>query len=146
MIPFEADLARALLIVDEEDPGIFNEIAINETAIRPIAAAIVRVLATDPEMVTALAIANEGADDHSHGLEQRGEIVPIEIDEIEMRWASQWNESDDGEVRAWRADVAALIDEVRRLNFVSNAYFEAMVKRSEDAQLLAARLAEKETT
>src|SRR5690348_5823136 len=46
---------------------------------------------------------------------QRGALAPIDIDEIEMRWASQWNESDDGEVRAWRADVARLIDEVRML-------------------------------
>lgn len=47
-----------------------------------------------------------------------------------MRWASQWNQSDDGEVRAWRDDVAALIDEVRRLRRVSNGYFEEMVRRT----------------
>lgn len=60
----------------------------------------------------------------------RGEPPPIDLDGIEMRWASQWNESDDGEVRAWRTDVAALIDEVHRLRRVSNGYFEEMVRRT----------------
>lgn len=67
----------------------------------------------------------------------RGEMPPIDLDGIEMRWASQWNESDDGEIRAWRDDVAALIDEVRRLRAVSADYFEEMVRRG-DSTLLAA--------
>jgi len=68
--------------------------------------------------------------DALHGESRRGDLVPIDLDAIEMRWASQWNESDDGEVRAWRDDVAALIDEVRRLRHVSNGYYEAMVART----------------
>jgi len=66
-------------------------------------------------------------------MKPRGEPLPIDLDGIEMRWASQWNESDDGEVRAWRDDVAALIDEVRRLRQVANVYFEEMVRRGGSA-------------
>ncbi len=45
----------------------------------------------------------------------RGDLPPIDLDDIEMRWASQWGESDDGQRRAWRDDIARLIDEVRSL-------------------------------
>jgi hypothetical protein len=45
----------------------------------------------------------------------RGELPPLDVDDIEGRWAGQWSESDDGQKRAWRDDVARLIDEVRRL-------------------------------
>jgi hypothetical protein len=60
----------------------------------------------------------------------RDEPLPIDLDGIETRFWSEWNESDDGQKRAWRDDVAALIGEVHRLNHVSNRYFEEMVRRT----------------
>ena len=83
-----------------------------------------------PHRKGRLAFGPKGASGVWDGLEIRGELAPIDLDGIEMRWASQWNESDDGEVRAWRDDVAALIDEVRHLRAVSNRYFEEMVRRT----------------
>jgi hypothetical protein len=62
-----------------------------------------------------------------------GGAVLIDLDGIEMRWASEWNESDDGQKRAWRDDMAALITEVHRLRRVSNGYFHEMVRRGESA-------------
>jgi hypothetical protein len=39
----------------------------------------------------------------------------VDLDEIEMRWAGTWSESDDGEVRPWLDDIARLIAEIRLL-------------------------------
>jgi len=60
----------------------------------------------------------------------RDERIPVDVDEIEMRWAAAWSESDDGIRRAWHEDVAALIDLYRETRRIANRYYEEMVRRT----------------
>lgn len=76
--------------------------------------AITTIIRFDPVLraIEARSDSDSGVTERLEG-GHRPEFQPIDLDEIEMRWASQWNAIDDGEVRAWRADVARLIDEIR---------------------------------
>jgi hypothetical protein len=70
---------------------------------------------------------------------QLADLPPVDLDEIEMRWAGTWSESDDGQVRPWLDDIARLIAECRRTRIIANRYYEEMVRRTPGSAASAER-------